>query len=189
MRYGLLVTCLLIQAALATAAHAERKSPVDGGSLTSSPGWRLDPFGSGRTVWHNGWDIAVPNGTPVYPTQAGTVYYAGPYKGYGNLVAVLHGKGYVSLYGHNQEVLVKPGQEVDTKTVIARSGNTGRSTGPHVHYEIRRYKQAEPKEQAASLEQSLRATVEQNVEKWVTGYQKGQGGEFTEKILPEDIDH
>lgn len=169
-------------------AHAERKSPVDGGSLTSSPGWRMDPFGSGRSVWHNGWDIAVPSGTPVYPTQAGTVYFAGQYKGYGNLVAILHGKGYVSLYGHNQEVLVKAGQEVNTKTVIARSGNTGRSTGPHVHYEVRQYKHAAPKEQTVSLEQSLKAAVEQNVEKWVTGYQNGQGGEYTEKVLPEDID-
>lgn len=184
-----IIICTLCILASTTLAYADRKSPVNGGSLTSSPGWRLDPFGSGRSVWHNGWDIAVPNGTPVYPTQAGTVYFAGRYKGYGNLVAILHGKGYVSLYGHNQELLVKLGQEVDTKTIIARSGNTGRSTGPHVHYEVRRYKQAEPKEQTASLEESMRAAVEQNVEKWVTGYQNGQGGEYTERVLPEDIDH
>ena len=182
------IFCTLCIVATATAAQADRKSPVDGGTLTSSPGWRLDPFGSGRTAWHNGWDIAVPSGTPVFPTQTGTVYYAGPYKGYGNLVAILHGKGYVSLYGHNQEVLVKAGQEVDTKTIIARSGNTGRSTGPHVHYEIRRFKQAEPKEATASLEESVKNAVEQNVEKWVTGYQNGQGGEFVEKVLPDDID-
>jgi len=180
--------CIICILGMANIAQADRKSPVDGGSLTSSPGWRQDPFGSGRTVWHNGWDIAVPNGTAVYPTQSGTVYFAGQYKGYGNLVAILHGKGYVSLYGHNQELLVKAGQQVDTKTVIARSGNTGRSTGPHVHYEIRRYKQAEPKEATASLEESVKAAVEQNVEKWVTGYLQGQGGEFTEKVLPEDID-
>ena len=181
----LCTVCILTCTSL---AYADRKSPVDGGALTSSPGWRMDPFGSGRTVWHNGWDIAVPSGTPVYPTQSGTVYYAGPYKGYGNLVAILHGKGYVSLYGHNQELLVKTGQEVTTKTVIARSGNTGRSTGPHVHYEVRHYKKAEQREQTASLEQSLKAAVEQNVEKWVTGFQSGQGGEFTESVLPEDID-
>ena len=75
--------CIFCALIATNPAHAERKSPVDGGSLTSSPGWRLDPFGSGRTVWHNGWDIAVPTGTPVYPTQAGTVYFAGQYKGYG----------------------------------------------------------------------------------------------------------
>ncbi len=121
------ILCTIFILASTTLAYADRKSPVDGGSLTSSPGWRKDPFGSGRTVWHNGWDIAVPSGTPVYPTQTGTVYFAGQYKGYGNLVAILHGKGYVSLYGHNQEVLVKAGQEVNTKTVIAHSGNTGRS--------------------------------------------------------------
>jgi murein DD-endopeptidase MepM/ murein hydrolase activator NlpD len=187
MKY-IVIFCTFCTLTSANLVYAERKSPVDGGSLTSSPGWRLDPFGSGRTVWHNGWDIAVPMGTPIYPTQSGTVYFVGPYKGYGNLVAILHGKGYVSLYGHNQEVLVKAGQEVDTKTVIARSGNTGRSTGPHVHYEIRRYKNAEQKETAASLVDSVKAAVEQNVEKWVTGFQNGQGGEFTEKVLPEDID-
>ena len=181
------IFCTLCIVATATAAQADRKSPVDGGTLTSSPGWRLDPFGSGRTAWHNGWDIAVPSGTPVYPTQTGTVYYAGPYKGYGNLVAILHGKGYVSLYGHNQEVLVKVGQEVDTNTIIAHSGNTGRSTGPHVHYEVRRYK--EPKqEKVVNVEAALRAAIENNIERWVETSQIGQGGEFVEKVLPEDID-
>lgn len=116
---------------------AARLSPVDKGTVTSGVGWRIDPFGSGRTVYHSGYDIAVPAGTPVHPTQAGTVYFAGDYKGYGNLVVVEHGAGYVTMYGHNSEVLVKAGERVDTDTVIALSGNTGRSTGPHVHYEIR----------------------------------------------------
>lgn len=184
----LVVICIYCILLGAFTAQAARQSPVDGGRLTSSPGWRLDPFGSGRTVWHNGWDIAVPAGSPVYPTQAGTVYYAGPYKGYGNLVAILHGKGVVSLYGHNQEILVKPGDEVDSTKVIARSGNTGRSTGPHLHYEVRSYKVQEPKEKAIALENALKAAVEQNIEQWVAGQQSGQGGEYTTTILPEDID-
>src|SRR5512137_238214 len=118
---------------LPSTALAERKSPVDGGVLTSSPGLRLDPFGSGRLIMHNGWDIAVPTGTPVYPTQEGRVYFAGQYKGYGNLVAIEHGRGFISLYGHNSEIVVKPGTYVNPQTLIALSGNTGRSTGPHIH--------------------------------------------------------
>ena len=67
---------------------------------------------SGKKVYHNGYDIAVPVGTPVHPTQSGIVYYAGAYKGYGNLVVVEHGEGYVTMYGHNSEILVKPGDKV-----------------------------------------------------------------------------
>jgi len=121
----------------APAAHAVRTLPVDG-RVTSGVGWRLDPFGSGRTVYHHGVDISVPVGTPVHPTQQGYVLFAGPLKNYGYAVAIAHGEGYISLYGHNSEVCVQPGQWVETSTIIARSGNTGRSTGPHVHYEVRR---------------------------------------------------
>jgi murein DD-endopeptidase MepM/ murein hydrolase activator NlpD len=171
-----------------TLSLATRQSPVDGGTVTSGVGWRPDPFGSGRTVWHNGWDIAVPMGTPVYPTQDGTVYFAGPYKGYGNMVAVLHGKGYISIYGHNSEVLVKAGQQVDTKTVIAHSGSTGRSTGPHVHYEVRRLPGKErEKAEHQELAASLKAVVEQNAEGWVENAVNGKGGPEPETYLPDDI--
>lgn len=129
--------------ALSTAVHApaseQRKLPVDGGTVTSGIGWRPDPFGSGRMLFHRGIDISVPSGTPVYPTQDGYVFYAGPYGAYGTAVAIAHGSGYLTLYGHNSKALVQPGQWVDTKTVIALSGNTGRSTGPHVHYEVRQH--------------------------------------------------
>jgi murein DD-endopeptidase MepM/ murein hydrolase activator NlpD len=181
----LAVACLLPATAL-----AERKSPVDGGVLTSSPGLRLDPFGSGRMVMHNGWDIAVPSGTPVYPTQEGTVYFAGPYKGYGNLVAVEHGKGFITLYGHNAEVLVKTGTYVTPKTVIALSGNTGRSTGPHVHYEVRKlpaaYQKQREEEMTARLKEAVTEQVDQLVENFVTG--KG-GPEQESAYLPADIDN
>ncbi|HTP66623.1 MAG TPA: M23 family metallopeptidase [Geobacteraceae bacterium] len=122
---------------LPTSVLAARQSPVDGGVITSGKGWRLDPFGSGRMVYHSGYDISVPIGTPVHPTESGTVFFAGPFHGYGNLVAVDHGNGYLTYYGHNSELLVKPGDRVSTDSVIALSGNTGRSTGPHVHYEMR----------------------------------------------------
>lgn len=113
--------------------------PVPFGQLTSMPGWRKDPFGSGRMLFHRGYDIAVPIGTPVSPTQSGTVSYAGSYKGYGNLVAVDHGNGYVTMYGHLSKILVAAGTPVTTATIIALSGNTGRSTGAHLHYEIRQW--------------------------------------------------
>jgi murein DD-endopeptidase MepM/ murein hydrolase activator NlpD len=124
---------------LPVASQAARQSPVDFGVVTSGVGWRLDPFGSGRQVYHSGYDISVPVGTPVHPTQVGTVFFSGPYHGYGNLVGIDHGNGYLTFYGHNSVLLAKPGEKVNTDSVIALSGNTGRSTGPHVHYEMRRF--------------------------------------------------
>lgn len=135
----LLFSCFLLLVALCAPAHAARTYPVDG-PITSGIGWRVDPFGSGRLKYHSGIDISVPVGTPVHPTQQGYVIYAGPFGAYGNTVAIAHAEGYTSLYGHNSELLVKVGQWVDCDTVIARSGSSGRSTGPHVHYEVRRAK-------------------------------------------------
>lgn len=174
---------------LPSTALAERKSPVDGGVLTSSPGLRLDPFGSGRMVMHNGWDIAVPTGTPVHPTQEGTVYFAGQYKGYGNLVAVEHGKGYISLYGHNSEILVKPGMYVTPATVIALSGNTGRSTGPHIHYEVRQLPSSYQKKREAELTARLKESVKSQIDQLVENFATGRGGPEQETAyLPSDID-
>jgi len=180
---------VLIACLLPAAAGAARTSPVDGGVLTSSPGLRLDPFGSGRMVMHNGWDIAVPSGTPVHPTQEGTVYFAGEYKGYGKLVAIEHGKGYISLYGHNSAVLVKPGMQVTPKTVIALSGNSGRSTGPHVHYEVRQLPAAYQRQREAELTAKLKETVTGQIDQLVENFASGKGGpeqEYTQ--LPSDID-
>ncbi len=177
--------CLLL---IANTALAARTSPVDGGVLTSGPGLRLDPFGSGRMVQHNGWDIAVPAGTSVYPTQEGTVYYAGPYKGYGNLVAVEHGQGVLTLYGHNSEILVKTGQRVDTKTVIARAGSTGRSTGPHVHYEVRQLPVKERQERREQFAAELKAAVQDKLDQLVTDFETGKGGPEGGAYLPVDLD-
>jgi murein DD-endopeptidase MepM/ murein hydrolase activator NlpD len=165
------ILCLLL---LPVLVEASRRLPVDGGTVTSGIGWRLDPFGSGRMTYHQGVDIAVPEGTPVYPTQRGTVTFAGPYKGYGNLVAVDHGNGYVSLYGHNSALRVTPGQAVDTKTVIALAGSTGRSTGPHVHYEVRQIP-GYGKKARERLEEQLKAMVADKVNNWVEEHVTGQG--------------
>jgi murein DD-endopeptidase MepM/ murein hydrolase activator NlpD len=166
---------------------ADRISPVDNGVVSSGVGWRLDPFGSGRMVYHNGYDITVPVGTPVYATQKGTVYFAGPWKGYGNLVVIEHGSGYVTLYGHNSEILVKAGDKVDTKTVIALSGNTGRSTGPHVHYEIRQLP-GYAKVQQEKLERGIKTFVKNNIDGIVEDFVQGKGGGEIETTMPTDLD-
>ena len=117
-------------------AHAAPRYEVPG-RMTSSVGWRPDPFGGGRWKYHSGWDIAMPEGSPVKPSLPGRVVYSGWRANYGRLVAVDHGNGYVTMYGHNRRNLVSVGQDVGTETVIALSGSTGRSTAPHLHYEIR----------------------------------------------------
>ena len=100
------------------------------GVLTSGFGWRW-----GRM--HEGIDLAVSNGTPVVSSAAGTVIVAGWMGGYGNLVVVDHGGGISTAYGHNTIVTVGVGQQVVQGQLIAYSGNTGHSTGPHVHFEVR----------------------------------------------------
>jgi murein DD-endopeptidase MepM/ murein hydrolase activator NlpD len=100
------------------------------GILTSGFGWRW-----GRM--HEGIDLAVGNGTPVVAAAAGTVIVAGWMGGYGNLVVVDHGGGISTAYGHNTSVTVGVGQQVAQGQLIAYSGNTGNSTGPHVHFEVR----------------------------------------------------
>lgn len=100
------------------------------GILTSGFGWRW-----GRM--HEGIDLAVANGTPVVAAAAGTVIVAGWMGGYGNLVVVDHGGGISTAYGHNTSVTVGVGQQVAQGQLIAYSGNTGHSTGPHVHFEVR----------------------------------------------------
>ncbi|MGB9780569.1 M23 family metallopeptidase [Caldanaerobacter sp.] len=106
------------------------------GTITSPFGMRKNPFGSGYE-FHPGIDISVPIGTPVKAAGKGVVVYAGWLAGYGKAVIIDHGYGIQSVYGHNSQILVKVGQTVERGDVIAKSGNTGRSTGPHVHFEIR----------------------------------------------------
>lgn len=106
------------------------------GEITSRFGYRSSPFGGGGD-YHPGIDIANSYGTVVHATAAGVVVFAGWYSGYGNLVQIDHGQGIVSLYGHNQALLVQVGQPVKKGDAISEMGSTGFSTGPHVHYEIR----------------------------------------------------
>jgi murein DD-endopeptidase MepM/ murein hydrolase activator NlpD len=125
---------LILLLTLPLAALADLDLPVKG-VVTSGVGWRLDPFGTGKLAFHRGIDIAVPAGTPVRATRKGRVVFAGARRGYGSTVIVEHANGDRTLYGHNSQVAVTSGDLVESGTVVAYSGNTGRSTGPHVHYE------------------------------------------------------
>ncbi len=110
--------------------------PVHGSHhLTSSFGLRRDPF-TQRLARHEGLDFAATTGTPVYATAAGKVRFVGKRPGYGNCLDLAHDFGLVSRYAHLHEILVKPGERVHNGQRIALVGNTGRSTGPHLHYEV-----------------------------------------------------
>ena len=99
------------------------------------------PFGTRNGRAHQGIDIAVPTGTRVCAAAAGTVQFAGEKGGYGLCVDVVHAGGYVTRYAHNSELCVRTGQSVAAGEPLALSGSTGNSTGPHVHFEIRRGQQ------------------------------------------------
>jgi len=107
----------------------------DGGRVSSGFGFRKDPF-SGGIAFHRGMDIAAAAGTAVYPVRGGKVTFSGYQKGYGNVVIVDHGDGFVTKYGHTRANLVDTGTLVGPDTVLAEVGSTGRSTGPHLHFEV-----------------------------------------------------
>ena len=122
--------------------HIENSSylsgrPITKGWLSSYFGMRKDPF-SGKPAMHKGVDFAGKEDADVIATASGVVSWAEPRYGYGNLIEINHGAGLKTRYGHNKTLLVKVGDVVSKGQVIARMGSTGRSTGPHVHYEILR---------------------------------------------------
>lgn len=110
--------------------------PVEKLQFTSNFGIRSDPF-RGTAAMHAGVDIPGPIGTPIYATADGIVDHAGWQGGYGNLVEINHGKGIATRYGHLSKVLVADGARVTRGQLIALMGSTGRSTGSHLHYEVR----------------------------------------------------
>jgi len=109
--------------------------PISSGWLSSYYGIRKDPF-NGLPTMHKGLDFAGKYGSPVVATGAGIVTWADDRYGYGNLVEVDHGDGFVTRYGHNETLHVRIGDVVTKGQKIAAMGSTGRSTGPHVHYEV-----------------------------------------------------
>lgn len=117
----------MITPALSTESH-----------ITSGFGGRVDPLGSGEHQAHHGVDLAAPEGAPIHSIQDGVVVKAGARGGYGNAVEVQHGDGTSTLYAHASDVTVREGQQVRAGEVIAHVGHTGRATGDHLHFELRR---------------------------------------------------
>jgi murein DD-endopeptidase MepM/ murein hydrolase activator NlpD len=105
------------------------------GWVTSGFGYRKSPF-TGLREKHEGWDIGARSGAPVRATADGVVSVAGRERGYGKLIEIDHGYGVVTRYGHNSKNLVKIGSKVKRGQIVALVGSTGRSTGPHLHYEV-----------------------------------------------------
>jgi murein DD-endopeptidase MepM/ murein hydrolase activator NlpD len=113
------------------------EKPVRTAAFTSGYGVRSDPFKGGAAM-HAGIDLSGPVGTPIYATAEGVVVAAGYNSGgYGNLVKIDHGRGIETRYGHLSAIAVSPGQRITRGQVIGRMGSTGRSTGSHLHYEVR----------------------------------------------------
>jgi murein DD-endopeptidase MepM/ murein hydrolase activator NlpD len=125
--------------------HSQKQSPeqelqavlpdISTPCISSGYGIRHDPF-SGELKFHHGLDIPAPEGTEVHPVRPGTVLFSGQQRGYGNVVIIDHGNGFTSKYAHNKVNLVQEGEKVDSASILARVGSTGKSTGPHVHFEV-----------------------------------------------------
>ncbi len=127
-------------------ARAEPKKRPTAVTLPKGPGvldWPLrgvlyGKYGRKGSERHDGIDLAAPTGTPVKTAKAGTVLYAGEQKGYGRIAIIDHGGGLVTLYAHNRDVRVKTGQKVRDGQVVATVGSSGRTSGPHLHFEVRK---------------------------------------------------
>ena len=112
--------------------------PSKNGWISSLFGYRTDPL-NGKKEFHEGIDFAGKLGTPITAVAAGIVTWSGPRYGYGNLIEISHGKGYITRYAHNSKNLVTVGEKVEKGEVIGLMGSSGRSTGPHVHFEVLHY--------------------------------------------------
>lgn len=111
--------------------------PIKGGWISSYFGKRSDPF-TGKKSYHKGVDFAAKRGTKVHSAASGIVIWSGYRGAYGNTLVVDHGNGYTTRYAHNKKLLVKEGDRVEKGQLIALMGSTGRSTAPHVHFEVRK---------------------------------------------------
>ena len=125
------------------APAAVQNAPVpqeqpENGLLWPVSGMINSSFGPRGASFHDGIDIAAPEGTPVVAIERGEVAYSDQLRGYGNIVIIRHGGAIISVYAHNQINLVREGQQVERGAIIAKVGSTGRVTGPHLHFEIRK---------------------------------------------------
>lgn len=127
--------------------------PITWGWLSSNFGTRTDPF-SGKKAWHQGVDFAGREGSEIIAVASGVVSYSGVRSGYGTMVEVAHGDGLVTRYAHNQENLVKVGDLIRKGEAVALMGSSGRSTGPHVHFEV--FKNGRPVDPASYVRRTHR---------------------------------
>ncbi|MBS9720540.1 M23 family metallopeptidase [Tianweitania sp. BSSL-BM11] len=112
-------------------------NPAPGRPVSSSFGVRRDPI-IGTAALHSGMDFRTGTGTPIRATASGTVVSAGWSGGYGRMVEVEHGQGFTTRYAHMSEILVVPGEKIERGMIVGKTGSSGRSTGPHLHYEVRK---------------------------------------------------
>jgi len=117
-------------------AGIPQHSPANLAYISSGFGYRADPF-TGGAAFHAGLDFKGPIGAPIYAAAAGTVSFVGSQQGYGNTVEIDHGNGLMTRYAHMSGFRARVGQQVEAGQVIGLIGNTGRSTGPHLHFEVR----------------------------------------------------
>jgi murein DD-endopeptidase MepM/ murein hydrolase activator NlpD len=110
-------------------------TPSQAGGVSSGFGARLDPFNE-QLAFHSGVDFSGPSGSAVRATASGIIVFAGPQGAYGNTVEIDHGYGIRTRYGHLAKILVQVGAAIDKGAIVGKLGSTGRSTGPHVHYEV-----------------------------------------------------
>jgi murein DD-endopeptidase MepM/ murein hydrolase activator NlpD len=126
-----------------TLAHAKKQLmptqlPVTTGWFSSNFGWRIDPF-NGLNAFHEGMDFMAPEGTPIYAAAGGVVVYSAFHPQYGNMIEVDHGNGLISRYAHASALNARIGDVVLRGQKIAEVGSTGRSTGAHLHFEVRQW--------------------------------------------------
>ena len=127
---------LLLNRKLQNEVHPEGR-PIFSGYISSGFGNRMDPF-TGRVAFHEGIDFAGKEGTDVVAVASGVVTWSGNRYGYGKIVEITHGNGYVTRYAHNAENLVAVGDTIKRGEIIALMGATGRATGPNLHFEVLR---------------------------------------------------
>jgi murein DD-endopeptidase MepM/ murein hydrolase activator NlpD len=135
----LLAALLLVAGCSLLGGRQEKDRGIPGeGLLWPAPGAVSSHFGPRGHAHHDGIDIAAPEGTPVRAALDGTVVYVGSLRGYGKVVILAHDDGLTTVYAHNSKNLVNPGARVRRGTVIASVGQTGRTTGPNLHFEVRK---------------------------------------------------
>lgn len=133
---GLTMLDVVLTRRAGTEASLPTFMPVNYPWLSSSFGWRRNPV-TGRHSMHEGLDFAAPKGTPIMAASGGVVVQAKRVSGYGKMVEIDHGNGLLTRYAHASSLLVKPGDLVEKGQLVARVGSTGRSTGSHLHFEVR----------------------------------------------------